>query len=86
MNSEQLICFAAVVQEGTISGGARRLNLSQPPVSLQIKNLEKNAIWNRGRQIRLTEAGKVLYDYAQRYWSCSRQPKRYAEFSGGKQG
>ena len=41
MNSEQLICFAAVVQEGTISGGARRLNLSQPPVSLQIKNLEK---------------------------------------------
>ena len=70
MNSEQLICFAAVVQEGTISGGARRLNLSQPPVSLQIKNLEKECgvkLLERGaRQIRLTEAGKVLYDYAQK--------------------
>ncbi|WP_337928690.1 LysR family transcriptional regulator, partial [Acidaminococcus timonensis] len=30
MNLEQLNCFIAVVEEGSISAGARRLNLTQP--------------------------------------------------------
>lgn len=68
MNMEQLCYFAAVVEEGTISGAARRLHMSQPPVSLQLKNLEAEygvKLFERGaRQIRLTEAGKLLYTYA----------------------
>lgn len=68
MNMDQLIYFTAVVEEGTISGAARRLNMSQPPVSLQLKNLEAECgvtLFIRGaRQIRLTEAGQTLYDYA----------------------
>lgn len=70
MNMEQLTYFSAVVEEGTISGAARRLHMSQPPLSLQIRKLEQEygvLLFERGaRQIRLTEAGKLLYDYAQR--------------------
>lgn len=40
MNLEQLNCLIAVVEEGSISAGARRLNLTQPPVSLQLQRLE----------------------------------------------
>lgn len=72
MNLEQLNCFIAVVEEGSISAGARRLNLTQPPVSLQLKNLEKRCgvrLLERSvgsRRIRLTEAGQSLYDTAKR--------------------
>lgn len=76
MNLEQLNCFIAVVEEGSISGGARRLNLTQPPVSLQIKNLERRCglrLLERGsRRIRLTEAGKSLYETAKRIQTLTR--------------
>jgi len=62
MNLEQLNCLIAVVEEGSISAGARRLNLTQPPVSLQLQRLEAQCgvqLLERGsRKIRLTEAGK----------------------------
>ena len=68
MNLEQLTYFVTVVEEGTISGAARRLNMTQPPLSLQLHNLEEEfglKLFERGaRQIRLTEAGHHFYDYA----------------------
>lgn len=72
MNLEQLNCFIAVVEEGSISAGARRLNLTQPPVSLQLKNLERRCgvrLLERSvgsRRIHLTQAGKSLYETAKR--------------------
>lgn len=70
MNLEQLNCLIAVVEEGSISAGARRLNLTQPPVSLQLQRLEAQCgvrlLERGGRKIRLTEAGKSLYDTAKR--------------------
>ncbi|MCR5527364.1 MAG: LysR family transcriptional regulator [Lachnospiraceae bacterium] len=70
MTMEQLYFFAALVEEGTISGAARRLHMSQPPVSIQLKNLENECgirLFERGaRQITLTDAGRVLYNYAQK--------------------
>ncbi|MEE1228055.1 MAG: LysR family transcriptional regulator [Lachnospiraceae bacterium] len=70
MDLTQLKYFSTVVEEGTISAAARKLHISQPPLSMQIKNLEKEyqvVLFVRGaRQIRLTEAGKLLYDYAQK--------------------
>ena len=61
MNIDQILYFSTVVEEGTISGAAKRLHMSQPPVSMQIKNLENELgvkLFERGaRQIRLTEAG-----------------------------
>ena len=40
MELKQLSHFVTVVKEGTISGAARKLNLSQPPLSTQMKQLE----------------------------------------------
>ena len=38
---QALRCFVAVAREGTVSSAAVRLHLSQPAVSLQVKNLEE---------------------------------------------
>lgn len=70
MNIDQLYYFTVIVETGTISAAARKLHMSQPPLSLQIQNLEKEygvRLFERGsRQILLTEAGKHLYTYAQK--------------------
>jgi DNA-binding transcriptional LysR family regulator len=68
MNIHQLQYFIAVVEEGTISAAARKLNISQPPLSTQIRLLETELgtqLFMRGaRQITLTPAGRALYQYA----------------------
>lgn len=70
MNLVQLQYFAAVVEEGSISAAARRLHLSQPPLSIQIRNLETEygvRLLDRGaRRARVTPAGELLYEYAVR--------------------
>ncbi|MFQ9640127.1 MAG: LysR family transcriptional regulator, partial [Eisenbergiella sp.] len=68
MDLKQLSYFTTVVKEGTISGAARKLNLSQPPLSTQMKLLEEEfgcVLFQRGsRKIQLTEAGQLLYERA----------------------
>jgi DNA-binding transcriptional LysR family regulator len=59
-----------VAQSGQVSGAARRLNLSQPAVTAQIRQLEAQI----GRPLfirhvtgmKLTETGRLLLDYARR--------------------
>ncbi|WP_337603037.1 LysR family transcriptional regulator [Acidaminococcus timonensis] len=93
MNLEQLNCFIAVVEEGSISAGARRLNLTQPPVSLQLKNLEKRCgvrLLERSigsLRIHLTEAGKSLYDTAKRMQDLAQSARQdMLNFRLGKKG
>jgi LysR family transcriptional regulator, low CO2-responsive transcriptional regulator len=66
----QLEVFVAVVNEGTFSGAARRLGLTQPAVSLQVKGLEdhfgRRLLERTGRAVRLTEAGHQAFHYATR--------------------
>ena len=66
MDLKQLLYFKTVVEEGTISAAAKKLNLSQPPLSQQIKQLESElgvTLMERGaRKITLNEAGRVLYE------------------------
>lgn len=56
--------FLAVCREGTISGAARALNISQPSVSVAIAELERQlsaTLFERSRTgIRLTPAGQAL--------------------------
>jgi DNA-binding transcriptional LysR family regulator len=56
--------YLAVCREGSISGAARRLNISQPSVSVAIAQLERSlggGLFDRGRQgISLTPAGTAL--------------------------
>lgn len=68
MELKQLEYFRAIVDAGTISGAARNLHMTQPPLSYQIKMLEEELqvpLLLRGKKsITLTEAGKTLYEQA----------------------
>lgn len=63
---KQLRAFVHASQTGSISKAAERLDLSQPSVSLQIKALEDELqttlFERRGPRIKITPAGKILYD------------------------
>lgn len=56
--------FYTIVEEGNISNAAKRLNIAQPPLSKQMKQLEEDLgvqLFERGsRRISLTEAGQLL--------------------------
>ena len=69
MEIRQLEYFRAIVDAGTISGAARVLHMTQPPLSYQMKLLEEELhlplIERSARGIALTEAGRVLYKRAQ---------------------
>lgn len=65
---KQLRAFVQTAQTESISAAAQRLNLSQPSISLQIKGLEdelKTVLFERrGPKIKITPAGKALYELA----------------------
>lgn len=62
----QLAIFRTIVQEGSIRGAARKLQMAPPSVSQALKLLEaqvKLPLFTRStRRIELTEAGQLLYD------------------------
>lgn len=68
MDLKQLSYFTAIVDEGSISAAAKKLHISQPPLSHQMKSLENElgvVLFERGlRSITLTDAGKLLYTRA----------------------
>jgi DNA-binding transcriptional LysR family regulator len=68
MDIKQLKYFLAIAQEGQITSAAKKLNMSQPPLSHQLKLLEEELgvkLVERGaRQVQLTDAGKILLNRA----------------------
>lgn len=66
----QLRTFKTVADLKSFSQAARRLRLSQPSISYQVKELEEALgiplLDRLGRRVQLTEAGTVLYGYARR--------------------
>ncbi|HPC47225.1 MAG TPA: LysR family transcriptional regulator [Deltaproteobacteria bacterium] len=70
MNIHQINIFAIAAKTLSITKTARTMNLSQPSVSIQIKDLEDSLgvrLFDRmNRRIALTDAGKVFFEYAQR--------------------
>ncbi len=69
LNLHHLRLFRAVATDGTLTGAARRLNLSQSALSTQIKALEAvlghDLFERRGRGLVLTEAGRIALDHAE---------------------
>lgn len=68
MELRQLEYFCKIIETGSINEAARRLNMSQPPLSLQIKKLEDelgvSLLARTGRGVSPTIAGKLLYERA----------------------
>ncbi|PWC54594.1 LysR family transcriptional regulator [Azospirillum sp. TSO22-1] len=70
LNPDQLRTFLAVVETGSLSAAARRLNLTQPAISLQIRELEARTgvplLERLGRRTAPTAAGETLVVHARR--------------------
>lgn len=68
LNLHHLRLFRAVARDGTLTGAARLLNISQSAVSTQIKALEgslgHDLFERRGRNLVLSEAGRIALDHA----------------------
>ena len=69
INLHHLRLFRAVASDGTLTGAARALNLSQSALSTQLKALEaslgQDLFERRGRGLVLTEAGRIALDHAE---------------------
>ncbi len=87
----QLQTFADVIELGSFSAAADRLNISQPAVSLQIRQLEKHLgvrlIDRVGRRARPTAAGEELLIYARQMEALARSAvDNVARFASGTVG
>lgn len=70
MEFTQLEFFLKVVEEGSFSKAANRVFRTQPAVSISIRRLEEEVgvpLFDRSqKRPTLTEAGEIVFDYAQR--------------------
>ena len=68
MNLEYLQSFYVTVKYNSISKAAYHLHLTQPGLSMQLKNLEKelgsNLLIRSNKGVKLTEEVKVVFNYA----------------------
>ncbi len=73
LNVHQLKIFHTVARTGSFSRAAEALGITQPSVSIQVRDLERalgvELFEQIGKRTFLTEAGKVLEEYASRILS-----------------
>ncbi|HEX3627152.1 MAG TPA: LysR family transcriptional regulator [Verrucomicrobiae bacterium] len=91
MNRNHLALFHMVARAGSISRGAEQARVSQPAVSKQIAELEEalgvQLLERLPRGCQLTEAGRILADYAGRWRSVETEAARaIEEYRGLKRG
>lgn len=77
LNYHHLHYFWAVAHEGNLTRAAEKLHVSQSAVSVQIQKLEKSLghdlFDRRGRELVLTEAGRIALDHADGIFSLGRE-------------
>lgn len=73
LNYHHLLYFWVTAKEGSIRAAGAKLLLAQPTISAQIHALEKSLgvkLFDRvGRNLAITEAGRVVYRYADQIFS-----------------
>jgi len=73
MNLNQIEVFCKIVDAGSISKAAKLLHLTQPALSIQLRELENSfqtrLLERTNRGIKPTKAGKLVYNYGQRILS-----------------
>ncbi len=91
LNLDQLRTLSEVAAQGSFSAAARRLNLTQPAVSLQIRELERRfgvrLIERQGKHAYATAPGRDLVGMAQRIFrECDRADAAMRRFRDGSVG
>lgn len=92
INFNHLRIFHKVAEKRHFTRAAEALHISQPAVSKQVHELEKNLgqpLFDQiGRKIHLTEAGKLLYDFACRIFALAEAAEaamsELADLEGGR--
>ena len=73
LNLKQLQAFYLVAKMGSCTKAAEELIVTQPAVTIQIKSLEKSLnlklIQHFGENSVVTEAGELLYSYAEKIFN-----------------
>lgn len=68
MDIKELYYYKTIVDNKSILRASTVLHIAQPPLSRTIKNLEaelNTTLFIRGRELKLTETGKLLYEKAE---------------------
>lgn len=77
LNYHHLFYFWTVAREGGVSKAADTLRLAQPTVSAQIKQFERaigqTLLERQGRRVVLTEAGRIVFRYADDIFTLGRE-------------
>ncbi|MEO1784184.1 LysR family transcriptional regulator [Thermodesulfobium sp. 4217-1] len=91
MDLRQLSYFLAIAEEGNITKAAEKLHIAQPPLSQQLKLLEKELgvvlIERSTRKIQITNAGKLLQNRAKQILELAKKTsKELSDLKEGLQG
>jgi LysR family transcriptional activator of nhaA len=77
LNYHHLLYFWTVAKEGSVAAACKKLGLSQPAVSGQLKTLEgslgEKLFVRAGRGLTLTDVGKTAYRYADEIFGLGRE-------------
>lgn len=87
INFNHLYYFLNIVDQGTITAAAKKLGMTQPAMSHQLKQLEsdfgKKLFIREGRKLILSEAGEQVYDYAKEIFQKSEEMIQTVESGSG---
>lgn len=77
LNYHHLYYFWVVAKEGSVTAASAQLRLAQPTISAQIRQLERSLgtklFSRRGRNLVLTEVGRMVYHRADEIFSLGRE-------------
>jgi LysR family transcriptional activator of nhaA len=77
LNHHHLFHFWTVVREGGVTRASERLNVSQPTVSGQLRELQEalgeKLLARSGRSVVLTDVGRTVYRYADEIFALGRE-------------